>query len=321
MPERRRLKSLLIYGIALSILLGSGTFFIWRSLTIGFALPWEENIGGGSDEDLEFLEEVETEDHVDTYVLEPNIIIDVPISAWDQVRTHEVKKGESLWSIARNYNVDVDTIIGANELKSLERIDIGQKLMILPFKGVTHRVEKGESLWTISKRYDVPVDEIMQTNALSNNNIKVGERLIIPGAKLTDAEKERRLLVARGGVPLLIKPASGRISSRFGMRWGKMHQGLDLAISVGTPVRAAAAGKVTKAGSAGSYGLLVVIKHADGMETRYAHNNKIAVKVGQYVKQGEVICYSGNTGRSTGPHLHFEVRVNGRPQDPLKWLD
>ena len=105
------------------------------------------------------------------------------------------------------------------------------------------------------------------------------------------------------------------------MRWGKMHQGVDFAMPVGTQIRAAAAGKVIKAGTAGDYGQLVVIKHSEGFETRYAHNSKITVKVGQYIKQGDIIAYSGNTGRSTGPHLHFEIRVNGKPQDPLKWIN
>lgn len=336
MPEKRRSRGLLIYGIALFILIGSGTYFVWRSVT-GYSLFWEENIGGGTDEDLQYLDlgseylvsldnldmqgaDLEKEEAED-YLLGAELAVEEPTNIWDRIQTHEVSKGESLWTIARNYNVDVDTIIGANELKSHDKIDIGQKLTILPFKGVTHRVEKGESLWAIAQRYNVPIDEIVETNALSSQNIKVGELLVIPGATLTAAEKERRLLIARGGLPLFIKPAEGRISSRFGMRWGQMHQGLDLAIPTGTPVRASAAGTVSQAGNAGTYGLLVIIKHANGIETRYAHNSKLNVKVGQYVKQGDIIAYSGNTGRSTGPHLHFEIRVNGQPQDPLKWIN
>lgn len=327
MPEHSRPKGLVIYGIALLILIGSGTFFIWRSLT-GYPLIWEENIGGGNDDDLAYLEQVEQEssegllrEEDDTYRLEADILVADSLPIWERVKTHEVQKGESLWTIAKYYNIDIDTIIGANELKSHDKIDIGQKLTILPFKGLTHRVEKGESLWSISKRYSVSVEEIIKTNSLATQNIKIGEILVVPGAILTEAEKERRLLLARGGLPLFIQPASGRISSRFGMRWGKMHQGVDFAMPVGTQIRAAAAGKVIKAGTAGDYGQLVVIKHSEGFETRYAHNSKITVKVGQYIKQGDIIAYSGNTGRSTGPHLHFEIRVNGKPQDPLKWIN
>lgn len=336
MPQRPWPKSLLIYGIALAILIGSGTYFIWSSIS-NFTFPWEDNIGGGVDEDLLYLEGQEPEDLLisqglaeelmEEYELdtepetESELVAQERLTVWDRVRVHEVKQGESLWSIARQYNLDVDTLIGANELKSHDRINIGQKLTILPFKGVTHRVEKGESLWAISKRYNVPVEEIMETNNLSSQNIKIGEVLVIPGATLTQAEKERRLLIARGGVPLFIWPVTGRISSRFGMRWGSMHQGLDIAVSTGTPVRAAASGTITKAGDAGGYGLLVVIKHPDGVETRYGHNSKINVRIGQHVKQGDIIAYSGNTGRSTGHHVHFEIRVNGKPHDPLQWLN
>lgn len=332
MPDRPRPKGLLIVGIALVILLGSGSYFIFRAF-LGYPLFWENNIGGGNEEDLLYLdrtdflvEDISTRSldiepivrEVDETTVAAETTLEESLSVWDRVTTHVVTKGESLWTIARKYDVDVDTLIGANELKSHDKISIGQELTILPFKGATHKVEKGESLWEISQRYNVSVNDIMETNALSSQNIRVGELLVIRGATLTSAEKDRRLLIARGGIPEFIRPVDGGwISSRFGMRWGRMHQGLDVAVNTGTPVRAAAAGTVTQAGNAGNYGILVIIKHANGYETRYAHNSRMNVKVGQYVKQGDIIAYSGNTGNSTGPHLHFEIRINGKPQDPL----
>ena len=118
----------------------------------------------------------------------------------------------------------------------------------------------------------------------------------------------------------LIWPVSGPITSPFGMRWGSLHPGLDIGAGMGTPIKAAAAGRVLVAGYNGGYGNLVVIDHGNGLATAYAHQSQIAVSVGQQVAQGQVIGYVGSTGFSTGPHLHFEVRVNGSPVDPMGYL-
>ena len=115
-------------------------------------------------------------------------------------------------------------------------------------------------------------------------------------------------------------PTSGQITSGFGPRWGRMHQGLDVAAPTGRPITAAKSGKVIVAGWSGGYGNLVVIDHGGGLSTAYAHQSRIAVKVGDPVTQGGLIGYVGSTGHSTGPHLHFEVRVNGVARDPLPYL-
>lgn len=119
-----------------------------------------------------------------------------------------------------------------------------------------------------------------------------------------------------------IWPVSGPITSGFGWRWGRLHAGLDFGVPVGTPVVAAADGVVTYAGwIEGGYGNLVEIQHSDGAITRYGHNSKVFAKVGQKVRQGQVIANSGNTGRSTGPHIHFEIRPDGKNAvDPLTKL-
>ncbi len=118
----------------------------------------------------------------------------------------------------------------------------------------------------------------------------------------------------------LVWPVSGPITSPFGMRWGKLHPGLDIGAGMGTPIKAAAAGTVLVAGYDGGYGNLVVIDHGNSLATAYAHQSQLAVSVGQQVSQGQVIGYVGSTGFSTGPHLHFEVRVNGSPVDPMGYL-
>jgi murein DD-endopeptidase MepM/ murein hydrolase activator NlpD len=118
----------------------------------------------------------------------------------------------------------------------------------------------------------------------------------------------------------LIWPVNGPVTSGFGMRWGRMHTGIDIAVPTGTPVHASASGTVVYAGWMSGYGYLVAIDHGNGLATAYAHNSSLLVAVGQHVAQGDTISLSGSTGHSTGPHVHFEVRVNGVPVDPLLYL-
>lgn len=132
-----------------------------------------------------------------------------------------------------------------------------------------------------------------------------------------------RSLVGRSGAPSkrgMIWPTQGVFTSKFGMRWGRLHAGIDIAAPTGTPIRAAATGQVISAGNGGGYGNLMLVAHGGGIVTAYAHQSRFGAGAGQVVAQGEVIGYVGSTGHSTGPHLHFEVRVNGSPTDPLEWL-
>ncbi|MBO5522232.1 MAG: peptidoglycan DD-metalloendopeptidase family protein, partial [Roseburia sp.] len=130
-------------------------------------------------------------------------------------------------------------------------------------------------------------------------------------------------VIERGTIipPTYIKPISGgRFTSGFGRRWGRMHKGVDWACPTGTTVYASCGGTVIQASYNGGYGNNVVISHPDGRMTRYAHNSKLLVKVGQKVEQGEPIALSGSTGRSTGPHVHFEIYINGAAVNPLKYI-
>ncbi len=117
-----------------------------------------------------------------------------------------------------------------------------------------------------------------------------------------------------------IWPVHGVVTSGFGWRWGRMHEGIDIAVGSGTPVVAAASGTVIVAGWLGGYGNLVVVDHGNGIATAYGHNTNVTVSIGQSVAQGQLIAYSGNTGNSTGPHVHFEVRVGGAAVDPFGYL-
>ena len=141
-------------------------------------------------------------------------------------------------------------------------------------------------------------------------------------ARIREAQQRSSVpaVVAPSGSGVLGWPVSGPVTSGFGVRWGRMHEGIDIAVGEGTPVRAAAAGTVIYAGWMSGYGNLVAVDHGNGLSTAYAHNSSLAVSVGQSVAAGEVVSYSGNTGNSTGPHVHFEVRVNGSAVDPLGYL-
>jgi murein DD-endopeptidase MepM/ murein hydrolase activator NlpD len=147
---------------------------------------------------------------------------------------------------------------------------------------------------------------------------------IAPGApsdrEVREALREMRYGGSGGGSGDMIRPTQGAFTSPFGMRWGRLHAGIDLADPTGTPIRAALAGRVILAAPTGGYGLYTCIAHSSSISTCYAHQSRFGVSVGDHVRQGEVIGHVGNTGHSFGAHLHFEVRVNGRPVDPMKYL-
>lgn len=242
---------------------------------------------------------------------------------WPEIYTHTIRSGETLSDIARAYGIDIDTILAANSIPDPNRIRVGETLSIPNVKGVIHTVQRGESLWNIANYYEVSMQTILDANDIDNpNRLQIGQKLVVPGAQALEALRQREAIVSPSGQLLrnFSWPTTGRISSRFGERWGRMHNGLDIAVPTGTPIRAAAAGTITYAGSMGTYGILVMIDHGHGVETRYAHLSRVAVRVGQRVARGDVVAYSGNTGNSTGPHLHFEIRRNGAALDPLDFL-
>ncbi|MCY7366419.1 MAG: M23 family metallopeptidase [Frankiaceae bacterium] len=134
------------------------------------------------------------------------------------------------------------------------------------------------------------------------------------------ASRDRDAEAAAGSGATYVRPGTGRLTSQYGRRWGRLHAGIDIAAGVGAPIYATAAGTVKSAGSEGGYGRAVRIVHGDGTVTVYGHMSRLLVSSGQRVAAGEQIGKEGNTGQSTGPHLHFEVRIDGTPVNPLTWL-
>ncbi|MFO7172648.1 MAG: LysM peptidoglycan-binding domain-containing M23 family metallopeptidase [Bacillota bacterium] len=190
--------------------------------------------------------------------------------------------------------------------------------MLANATGLIYKVQPGDTLSDIAARYSVPEAEIVRVNGIEDpSRLPVGLQLILPGAKVPRPAAPRAAASRSEG---WIWPVRGPITSRFGPRWGEFHAGLDIGASRGTPVVAVRSGRVVQAGWNGNYGYSVLIDHGDGTQARYAHASRLLVEKGQWVRQGETILLVGSTGRSTGPHLHLEILVNGRPQDPLKFL-
>lgn len=259
---------------------------------------------------------------------------------------YEVQQGDTLWDIAVSNNISVDKLIEINPGFEPELMQIGQKLKLSekqPLINVvcTYEQVKEETIPapTETRRNDTMIQGESKVIQAGQDGVKeVKYKIVAKNGEETAkqvikekvikepvpeiVEKGTRVLVATRnfGGGRLAKPSGGYVSSSFGKRWGRMHEGIDLAGPVGSPVVAAEAGKVIRAGWYSGYGKCIDISHGGGMVTRYAHLSRIDVSVGKSVQRGEIIGAVGNTGRSTGPHLHFEVRINGKPQNPMNYL-
>ena len=170
-----------------------------------------------------------------------------------------------------------------------------------------------------------------QLRARSSDDVAAPDDGVSPGAPSDEQVRAelrglRRAKTTASGGPItrgsgnLVQPTNGKFTSPFGQRWGRLHAGIDLAAPTGTPIRAAAAGEVILMGPTGGYGNYTCINHGDSVSTCYAHQSEFGTSRGATVEQGEVVGYVGNTGNSFGAHLHFEVRIDGRPVDPMDYL-
>jgi len=232
----------------------------------------------------------------------------------EQIEFHIVQPGETLWSIAQKHNINIDTLIGANNIDNMNRIKPGDSLSILPIKGILYKIGPGQSIDSLANNFDIESSAIRNSNNIGfNEKVESGRLVLLPGVKPEFGYQDRL-------EKMLIAPVNARISSYYGRRWGRMHEGVDYAVYIGTSIRAAGAGRVVYSGWASGYGKAVIIEHRKGLRTLYAHNSQLLVSVGEFVERNEVISKSGNTGNSTGPHLHFEVQINSRAVNPLNYL-
>lgn len=263
----------------------------------------------------------------------------------EETKIHTVEVGESLWTIATIYDIAIEELEQANPEKDPEKLQIGDKVKLIVPKPMVTVATTEEIKYTEKLDYEVKVEND-QNMYKTEKKVKVegkrGESEILAkvirhnGIVIEKEILEERIidepineLVVKGTkeVPrtvatgVFLMPTRGSISSRYGMRNGRMHKGLDIAAGSGTAIKAADGGKVIFTGRRGAYGNLVEVDHGNGYKTRYAHCSSINVKTGQRVAKGDVIAQVGNTGRSTGSHLHFEVIKNGANQNPSSYVN
>jgi lipoprotein NlpD len=197
--------------------------------------------------------------------------------------------------------------------------------------GVYHTVTAGETLFRIGKAYGMSYQELARVNGIKDaGQIRVGQRIFIPGATqplpvetITPMEAAPAAPASPDPVPGLetfIWPVNGTINSGYGPRGLSFHDGIDIAAPEGTPIRAIEDGEVIYSDQLRGYGNMVILRHAEGIVSVYAHNQSNLVREGQSVVRGEIVARVGSTGRVSGPHLHFEIRKNNAAQDPLRYL-
>lgn len=248
----------------------------------------------------------------------------------DKIVYYTVQPGDTISEIAEQFGITSNTILWENNLSAYSLIRPGDKLTILPSAGIQHKVAKNETIAKIAKKYGVETENIIEYNKLASaDDIKTGEKLLIPGGKKIQpkvtytfrswtqpAAPSAPKAVATGQ---MLWPTSCRYISQY---FRYRHSGLDIACGYNKPIYAADSGRVIKAqgGWNGGYGAVIIIDHGNGKQTLYGHLNKIYVKVGENVTKGTTIGAMGSTGRSTGPHIHFEVRVGGVRKNPLYYI-
>ena len=252
--------------------------------------------------------------------------LSVDPSRFEQIRNTDyvVESGDTISEIAERFDLDPGTILSVNPISDVRRLLPGTTLSIPDRDGIIYAVQPGDSISSIADEFDISQAALLDANDIRSPVLQVNDTLFLPGVSMG----QDQYLMAIGELftwPL--RPGTYRFTSGYGMRihpidgnW-HMHTGVDLAASTGTPVLAARAGRVQYLErNSAQYGNFVIIDHGDGFQSLYAHLNTITVSVGNRVGTSQQIGTVGNTGRSTGPHLHFSIMRGGRTQDPLLQL-
>ncbi len=282
--------------------------------------------------------------HTDTDFF-PEENADIPTSTVaprDNIETYIVTEGDTLGRIAVKFNLSISTILSANNLSLRSTLHLKDALKILPEDGILYTVVKGDNLSKIASKYSIDAVEIIRANNMNNGqSLKVGVEILLPGASeiVTSQAIARRPVSVKDifvpsqqtnqkTSPTNVQPVS---STASGWVWPTnwhiitqyyswKHTGIDVDGDYTTFSMAAHDGVVSYTGWRNGYGLTVEIDHGNGLKTRYAHNSKIFVTIGDVVNAGEKLAKTGTTGRSTGTHLHFEIIKNGKFQNPLEYV-
>lgn len=257
-----------------------------------------------------------------------------------EIIEYTVQSGDTISAIARRFQLNINTILWANNLNSFSIIRPGNTLSILPSDGFLYKVKSGDTIGRLAQVYRTSPEKIIDSNNLDQSgNIRIGQELIIPGTRVSTPSPSRSVAQTSTPSPAIsatirdivssdssvvssdrmLWPTPGRRITQY-FSWA--HNGLDIADRVGTPIYASESGVVelSQGGWNGGYGNMILINHGSGKKTRYAHASQLLVSKGEQVEKGQVIALMGSTGRSTGPHLHFEVIINGTRYNPLNYI-
>ena len=245
-----------------------------------------------------------------------------PIKIFHAVKTssYTVKPGDTVSGIAHTFGVTDETLISFNRIEDVRFLTPGTVLKIPNMNGVLYSVRRGDTLEGIASSHGVKLSTVLDANNLASSTIYPSQELFLPNAHMSSFAYRKALGT------LFIYPTNGVLTSPFGMRHDPFtgivtfHNGIDLANVMGTPVRAAMGGKVAYLGVNRGYGRFILIDHGGGFQTLYAHLSKRLVSRGEEVRTGQEIGQMGDTGYSTGPHLHFTIYKNGVPVNPLNYL-
>lgn len=296
--------------------------------------------------EIGFAEKVELKDEFTnaSEIADKDEIINFIIKGTNEVKTHTIESGESFWSISRKYNMSLSDLQKSNPGVNPEKVKIGQVInLIVPkpllsvktVQTVTskeradyeQKVEFSSSMYKDESSVKVKgiygekevVADVTRINGVETGRTVLSQK-VIKEPKTQVIVKGTKEPPPKKGTGTFSYPARGSISSGYGMRWGRRHTGIDIAAPYGSAVKASDGGTVIWVGYEGGYGKLIKIDHGANFVSYYGHLSSYKVKVGQKVYKGQVIGAVGNTGNSTGPHLHFEIRKNGVVQNPTKYL-
>jgi murein DD-endopeptidase MepM/ murein hydrolase activator NlpD len=231
--------------------------------------------------------------------------------------SYTVQPGDMIGLLSLTFGLNQDTLISVNRILNTRSIQAGKTLLIPNQDGVMHTVGQNETLEGIARQYEASVSEIVTVNELFSERVNAGASIFIPNAKL-DSTKLQEI-----NGDLFIWPVRGRITSRYGYRINPVtnrrgfHAGLDISANTGVPIKAAMSGMVLSTGYNDIFGYFVIISHHSSYRTMYAHMSVISTKPGAYVGTGQVIGNVGNTGQSSGSHLHFQVYKSGLTVNPV----